>query len=160
MVKLVLRQYEVIYGLGSWAKWVIVLLGDLLKIYWSSGEHPFQSSHDDGFQSLWTLNPWPATDRAGLTLSQDPSSRLAFTELWILSKLGVRLIGGVIIKLTRGVGELTWCLSQTGCCLVLAMGHLGGLLFSSRCFYTEDSFTGHSGQYCGNVLAVSIPVFF
>ena len=54
-------------------------------------------------------------------------------------------MGGVIITLTRRMGEPTYRLPQTRCRPVC----LGGLLFGGRRFCTEDAFTGHSGLYCG-----------
>ena len=59
-------------------------------------------------------------------------------------------MGGVIITLTRGMGEP---MPQTRCVLV---GHLGGLLFGGRRFCTDDSFAGHSGLCCGDFLTVGI----
>ena len=44
-----------IYGLNGWGSYGKVrycFLGDMLKKHWSSGEYPFQSSHDHGFRSL------------------------------------------------------------------------------------------------------------
>ena len=55
-------------------------------------------------------------------------------------------MGGVIITLTRGMGEPTYRLSLSVC--------LGGL-FGGRRFCTEDSFAGYSGLCCGDFFAVS-----
>ena len=54
-------------------------------------------------------------------------------------------MGGVIITLTRGVGEPMYGLSLSSC----LAAHLGGL-FDGRRSFTEDSFAGHSGLYCGD----------
>ena len=54
-------------------------------------------------------------------------------------------MGGVIITLTRGMGEPTYHLPQTHCRPMC----LGGLLFGGRRFCTKDSFAGHSGLCCG-----------
>ena len=59
-------------------------------------------------------------------------------------------MGGVIITLTRGMGEPRYCLSLTHCRSV----RLGGL-FGGRRFCTEDSFAGYSGLCCGDFFAVS-----
>ena len=59
-------------------------------------------------------------------------------------------MGGVIITLTRRMGEPTYRLSLTRCRSV----RLGGL-FGGRRFCTEDSFAGHSGLCCGDFFAVS-----
>ena len=57
--------------------------------------------------------------------------------------------GAAIIILTRGVGE-----SRP----FVLVGHLSGLLFGSRYSCTEDAFIGHTSLYCGNSLAVNIPL--
>ena len=61
-------------------------------------------------------------------------------------------MGGVIIILTRGMGE--W--STYGLPLSFLVGRLGGLCLDGRCSCTEDSFAGHSGLYCGDFLTVNI----
>ena len=37
-------------------------------------------SHDHGFRSLWTLNPWPTTERAGLTHGIPAHDRVVLVE--------------------------------------------------------------------------------
>ena len=66
-------------------------------------------------------------------------------------------MGGVIIILTRGMGE--WLMYRTlACyCVVLVEG-LGGLFFDSWRSCTKDSFVGRSGLYCAESLVVSMLV--
>ena len=60
-------------------------------------------------------------------------------------------MGGATIYLTRGMGEPTYGLSLS---LRVLVGHLRGLLGGRQLFPTRDSFTRHSGPYCGDSLAV------
>ena len=62
---------------------------------------------------------------------------------------------GVIIILTKGVGE--WLMYRTPAryCVVL-VERLGGLFFDGRRSCTGDSFVGRSGLYCGESLVVSM----
>ena len=70
------------YGDGAvMAKWCIVFFWKICsKNPWSSGEYPFRSSHDPGFQSLWTPNPWPTTWKGRTT----PHLRLALVKAQLL----------------------------------------------------------------------------
>ena len=66
-------------------------------------------------------------------------------------------MGGVIIILTRGMGErLTYGVPAHY--RIVLVEHLGGLFFDGRHSCTEDSFAGHSGLYFGDFLTVSIVV--
>ena len=66
-------------------------------------------------------------------------------------------MGGVIIVLTRGMGErLTYTILARYC--VVLVERLGGLFFDGRRSCVGDSFTGHSGPYRGESLVVSILV--
>ena len=66
-------------------------------------------------------------------------------------------MGGVIIKLTRGMGEQLKYRIPAHYHVVL-VEHLGGLFFDGRCSCAGHSFTGHSGLYRGESLVVSILV--
>ena len=64
-------------------------------------------------------------------------------------------MGGVIIILTRGMGErLTYGIPARY--RVVLVERLGGLFFDGRRSCVGDSFAGHSGLYCGESLVVSI----
>ena len=66
-------------------------------------------------------------------------------------------MGGVIVLLTRGMGE--WLMYGIPARYpVVLVERLGGLFFDSRRFCTKDSFVGHSGLYHGESLVVSILV--
>ena len=66
-------------------------------------------------------------------------------------------MGGVIIILTRGMGErLTYGIPARY--RVVLVERLGGLFFGGRRSCIEDSFAAHSGLYCGDYLTVSIVV--
>ena len=66
-------------------------------------------------------------------------------------------MGGVIIILTRGMGErlMYGILAQYRVVLVKC---LGGLFFDDRRSCAGDSFAGHSGLYHGESLVVSMLV--
>ena len=66
-------------------------------------------------------------------------------------------MGGVIIILTRGMGERLMYGVPAHYHIVL-VERLGGLFFDGRHSCTEDSFAGHSGLYFGDFLMVSIVV--
>ena len=66
-------------------------------------------------------------------------------------------MGGVIIILTRGMGEWLTYGSPARYCVVL-VERLGGLFFDSRRSCTKDSFVGRSGLYRGESLVVSMLV--
>ena len=53
-------------------------------------------------------------------------------------------MGGVIIILTRGMGEQLMYRNLARYRVVL-VERLGGLFFNGRCSCAEDSFAGHSG---------------
>ena len=59
-------------------------------------------------------------------------------------------MGGVIITLTRGMGEPTYCLSLTRCCSIRLGGLFGGRV---GCFCTEDLLD--TGLCCGDFFTVS-----
>ena len=66
-------------------------------------------------------------------------------------------MGGVVVLLTRGMGErLTYGISARY--PVVLVERLGGLCFDGRHSCTEDSFVGRSGLYRGDSLVVSILV--
>ena len=66
-------------------------------------------------------------------------------------------MGGVIIILTRGMGErLTYGIPA--CYRVVLVECLGGFFFNGRRSCTEDSFVGRSGLYHSESLVVSILV--
>ena len=66
-------------------------------------------------------------------------------------------MGGVIVLLTRGMGErLTYGIPARY--PVVLVERLGGLFFDGRRPCTEDSFVGRSGLYRGKSLVVSILV--
>ena len=66
-------------------------------------------------------------------------------------------MGGVIIILTRGMGEWLTYGSPARYCVIL-VEHLGGLFFDSRRSCTKDYFVGCLGLYCGESLMVSMLV--
>ena len=66
-------------------------------------------------------------------------------------------MGGVIIILTRGMGEWLVYRTPARCCVVL-VERLGGLFFDGRRSCTEDSFVARSGLYHGEPLVVSMLV--
>ena len=66
-------------------------------------------------------------------------------------------MGGVVVLLTRGMGEqLTYGIPARY--PVVLVERLGGLFFDGRRSCTEDSFVGRSGLYRGESLVVSILV--
>ena len=73
----------------------------------------------------------------------------------LLNKVGVGSMGGVIIILTREMGERLMYRIPARCCVVL-VERLGSLFFDSRRSCTEDSFAGRSGLYHGESLVVSM----
>ena len=66
-------------------------------------------------------------------------------------------MGGVIVLLTRGMGERLTCGIPAHYPVVL-VERLGGLFFDGRHSCTKDSFVGRSGLYRCESLVVSILV--
>ena len=72
-------------------------------------------------------------------------------------KLGVGLIDGVIVILTRGMGErLTYEIPARY--RVVLVEHLGGLFFDDRRSCAGDSFAGHSGLSDNGCLGMRVGV--
>ena len=63
-------------------------------------------------------------------------------------------MGGVIVVLTRGMGE--WLTYRSPVRYPVVLERLGGLFFDGRRSCTEDSFIGRSGLCRGESLVVSI----
>ena len=151
---------------NSWLKWVghlwqsdLLFLGDMLEKCWSSG---LGLGLGLGFPVItWSsvlapLKSWPmAYYRKGRTT---PHLRLASRNPalgWHSQCCEYSLQngnGGVITTLTMGIGKLTYGLSLSS----RLGGVSGDLLFDGRHSCTEDSFTGHPGLYCGDLLAVLV----
>ena len=78
-----------------------------------------------------------------------------YSAIELLNKLGVGSMGGIIMILTRGMGEqLTYGILAPYC--VVLVERLGGLFFDGGSSCAGDSFAGHSGLYCCKSLMVSI----
>ena len=60
----------------------------------------------------------------------------------------------ILTVLTRGMGERLTNGIPARYCVVL-VERLGGLFFNGRRSLGRDTFTGHSGLYCGESLVVS-----
>ena len=128
-----------------WQSKLLFRFGNMLKKCWSSGEYPFQSSHDHRFRSLWTPDLWTTTERAG-PLPTKGLFNLRSPALGWLSKYYeytvakqnyeytvAKQIGGgtewveLFITLTKG-----WANQRTNsCCLSSRPGVRG--LFSASC---------------------------